>query len=44
MYKVSNITFRKKASTPGKLVKCFAFEISENTVAILLINQVVGKQ
>ena len=35
MYKVSNITFRKKASTPGKLVKCFAFEISENIVAIL---------
>ena len=36
MYKVSNIAFRKQASTPGKLVKCFAFEISENIVEIFL--------
>ena len=37
MYKVSNITFRKKASTLGnKLVKCFSFEISENIVEIFI--------
>ena len=40
MYKVSNITVRKKASTLAKLVKCFSFEISENIVEIFLSLQI----